>query len=133
MPNDEQTQTRPLSRRDFLRLVGVASSGLLLARSGRAVENDVTGSGPKRILILGAGLAGLVAAYELKRAGHQVTIREATLRAGGRVRTIREPFSDGLYAEAGAGRIPNTHNLTLDYAKRFSLQVAPVRSKRSNW
>ena len=43
---------------------------------------------------------------------------------GGRVRTLREPFSDGLHAEAGAGRIPNTHRITLAYIKQFGLRAA---------
>jgi Flavin containing amine oxidoreductase len=42
---------------------------------------------------------------------------------GGRVNTLREPFSDGLYAEAGAARIPDNHALTLKYAKLFELTL----------
>ena len=62
---------------------------------------------------MGAGLAGLSAAYELDRAGHDVVVLEAQVRPGGRVQTLRSPFSDGLYAEAGAARIPDNHHLTL--------------------
>jgi len=67
-------------------------------------------SSKKETLVIGAGLAGLVAAYELKQAGHDVTVLEAQLRPGERVQTVREPFSDGLYAEAGAARIPDNHS-----------------------
>jgi monoamine oxidase len=67
---------------------------------------------PKRIVIIGAGLAGLVAGHELKRLGHEPTILEAQNRVGGRVYTLRN-FAPGLYAEAGAMRIPRTHDLTL--------------------
>ena len=63
-------------------------------------------------------MAGL-AAYELSKLGHDVTILEARMRPGGRVHTLREPFADGLYAEAGAARIPDTHDLTLKYVKEF--------------
>jgi len=66
-----------------------------------------------------------VAAYELTQAGHDVTILEAQLRPGGRVLTLREPFSDGLYAEAGAARIPDNHDLTLHYVKHFGLTLVP--------
>ncbi|MGH9649544.1 MAG: flavin monoamine oxidase family protein, partial [Terriglobales bacterium] len=68
-------------------------------------------------------LAGLTAGYELARAGHDVTILEGQVRAGGRVQTLREPFSDGLYAEAGAGRIPDTHAITLQWVKMFGLSL----------
>ena len=54
---------------------------------------------PKRALVLGAGLAGLCAAYELAGAGHEVTLLEGQSRAGGRVHTLRAPFAEGLHAE----------------------------------
>ena len=47
----------------------------------------------KRVAILGAGISGLVAGQELVKAGHDVTILEAQLRPGGRVHTLRAPFS----------------------------------------
>lgn len=82
-------------------------------------------NGPrKKIVIIGAGMAGLSAGLELTRAGHDVEILEAQNHAGGRVRTIRNPFSSGLYAEAGAARIPETHTLTLNYAKDFGLELS---------
>ena len=52
---------------------------------------------PRRVIVIGAGMAGLVAAFELQRAGHDPVIIEAQGRVGGRVLTIREPFSDGLF------------------------------------
>ena len=57
---------------------------------------------PAKIVVIGAGLAGLAAAYELVEAGYDVTILEARNRAGGRILTLRAPFADGLHAEAGA-------------------------------
>ncbi|MGG1678111.1 flavin monoamine oxidase family protein [Neobacillus sp. NRS-1170] len=75
----------------------------------------------KHILIIGAGMAGLVAASLLKETGHKVTILEANDRVGGRVYTMRAPFSDKLYFNAGPMRIPDKHYLTLEYIKKFKL------------
>lgn len=82
--------------------------------------------GPRRnVLILGAGMAGLVAAYELLRAGHFPIILEAQNRLGGRIYTMRAPFAEGLHAEAGAMRIPKSHTLTLAYCNHFGLELYP--------
>ncbi|MCI0463405.1 MAG: FAD-dependent oxidoreductase [Gemmataceae bacterium] len=86
---------------------------------------------PKRVLVLGAGLAGLCAAYELTGSGHDVTVLEARGRSGGRVHTLRTPFADGLYAEAGATFFPAAHAWTVAYARRFDLPLVPHRPSAS--
>lgn len=78
---------------------------------------------PKHIIIVGAGLAGLVGASLLKEAGHKVTILEANNRIGGRVYTVRSPFNNGLYFNAGPMRIPDVHTLTLAYIQKFGLST----------
>ena len=109
-----------LGRREFLKLSAFGVAGLALDP-----KPLVRRGAPRRVVILGAGLAGLSAARLLAEAGHDVVILEAQRRPGGRVLTLREPFSDGLYAEAGAARIPETHNLTLHYARLFGLELEP--------
>jgi len=106
------------NRRNFLKLTG---AGLIFGQAVLAQSANPS----KRILILGAGMSGLAAGLRLKELGHDVVILEARSRPGGRVYTVREPFSDGLYAEAGAGRIPPTHTLTLEYVKKFQLELDP--------
>ena len=80
----------------------------------------------KRVLIIGAGMAGLVAAYELKRQGHDPVVLEAQHRVGGRIYTLRS-FAPGLYAEAGAMRTSRTHDLTLEYCRLFNLLMREFR------
>ncbi|HEY8433296.1 MAG TPA: FAD-dependent oxidoreductase [Sphingomicrobium sp.] len=93
--------------------------------------------GARSVVVLGAGIAGLVAAYELQRAGYRVTVIEAADRIGGRVWTIRgghrvvqtgrpdqrAEFAPGLYFDAGAARIPSTHRVMLGYARRFGVAM----------
>ncbi len=78
----------------------------------------------KRVVVIGGGMAGLVAAYELLRQGHDPVLLEAQHRVGGRVWTCRD-FAPGLYAEFGAMRIPRVHELTLAYCKDFGLELRP--------
>ena len=112
--------------------MAVATAGLDRSQLSAAVRNVVLTGPAKKELILGAGMAGLVAAYELSKSGHDVTVLEARTRPGGRVHTLREPFSDGLFAEEGAARIPENHDLTLKYVKEFALPLEPFYPSRLN-
>jgi len=68
-------------------------------------------------------LAGLSAAYELKKLGYEVKILEGRERVGGRVWTVREGFADGQIAEMGAVRIPDVHEHTLGYVGELGLEL----------
>jgi monoamine oxidase len=106
-----------MNRRDFLRGATAASffSSTLVAQSI---------SRPK-VIVVGGGLAGLCTAYELRKAGYQVTVLEGQGRAGGRVLTLREGLFPGLTAETGATRIPDRHHITLSYVQEFGLTLEP--------
>ena len=123
-----------LTRRQFLRRSALAAAGAGLANTplARGATTVILKGPAKKVLVLGAGMAGLVAAYELTQLGHDVTVLEARTRPGGRVHTLREPFSDGLYAEEGAARIPDNHDLTLKYVKQFELPLEPFYPSRLN-
>jgi len=118
-----------VDRRRFLGTGAAAAAGLVLS-SGAAFP---VGKSGKRVVVLGAGLAGLTAAWELDQAGHEVVVVEAQARPGGRVRTLREGFSPGLSAEAGAMSFSDSYQHLLHYVRLFqvpyaSLATAAVRS-----
>ena len=117
-----------------LGMLGVSS--LAGCSSGSAVSQGV-GDG-RRVVILGAGIAGLVAAYELDKLGYECTILEATARPGGRNLTVRsgdrlEEFSgvqpvdfddeEDLYANMGPARIPYHHETILGYCKTLGVPL----------
>ena len=117
-----------IRRREFLKLASLAAGGVLLrdVPAWALLQHRVeTSDHHMRVAILGGGLAGLAAGWELKRSGHDVVILEAQTHPGGRVHTIREGLSDDMYAEAGAGRIPNTHTVTREWVKYFNLELEP--------
>src|SRR5215510_1312067 len=122
----------PITRRDFLfrsALAGAALSHAALDISAVTRIHPRRNGPGKRIVVIGAGLAGLSAAYELSQAGHDVTILEARARPGGRVQTLRDFFSDGLYVDTGATRIPDNHDFTMHYVKQFRLELEPFMPK----
>jgi monoamine oxidase len=118
-----------IDRREFLRHL-LTAGGLAVSPFDRLAFGSwqvAPAQEPRRIIVVGAGLAGLVAGHELVKAGHQVVVLEAQTRPGGRVYTLRDPFADGLYAEAGAARIPEEHDLTRGYAADFGLKLVPFQ------
>jgi monoamine oxidase len=136
------------TRRQFLNAIGRAGGqsavyltmlglGLLKAPPAYARSPALPKVNNVKIAILGAGVAGLVAAYELGKAGYDVTVLEARARVGGRTWTIRggtqivqhgQPdqearFAPGHYFNAGPARIPGDHTAILSYAKHFRVPM----------
>src|SRR5439155_23660851 len=78
-----------------------------------------------KVVVIGAGFAGLSAAYELKHAGYRVTVLDARPRVGGRVRTLRN-FVPGKRVEAGGELIGSNHPTWWAYKQIFHLSFRDV-------
>ena len=140
-----------MTRRNFIQSLGAVAGveavyrtmqalGLSGAGEAHAAILDLPpGSGRgKSVVILGAGISGMTAAYELSKAGYDCTILEATGRAGGRNLTVRGgdvieetggrqrvdfDRGDHLYANLGPARIPYHHRALLGYCKEFGVEL----------
>jgi monoamine oxidase len=129
--------------------MGLLGTGAALAAGNTTQplpDGSLTG---KRVFVIGAGIAGLCSAMRLARAGAEVTILEATERAGGRSLTLRNgdsfqevdwaepttmtfeqvgdvaPDDPDNYLNAGPGRIPQHHTRVLDYCRELGVELQP--------
>jgi monoamine oxidase len=139
-----------MSKRDLLSLIGksAGASAMLMAMAPLGQAHASTFTGPIKlegdargtsVLVLGAGVAGLVAALELSRAGYTVQVLEYNPKVGGRSWTLRGgddytelggfrqhcEFDKGLYLNPGPWRIPYHHHAMLDYARRLNVPLEP--------
>ncbi|HMV82360.1 MAG TPA: FAD-dependent oxidoreductase [Blastocatellia bacterium] len=115
----------PINRRTFLKRSLAAAA---VSTFQPNANNEFRQSGSKKVIVLGAGLAGMVAAYELIQAGHDVTVLEARTRSGGRVWTLRDDYPEGIYAEAGATNVFDNHAWTMKYLKLLGVALEPMES-----
>jgi monoamine oxidase len=138
------------SRRDLLRMIGVTAGSAAMYQAmtslGFGADSPYRGrvdlqGAPKdaSVLILGAGMAGMCAAYELRNAGYRVQVLEFNGRAGGRNWSLRGgdsytelggltqqcQFDKDLYINPGPWRIPYHHRGMLNYCKRLSVPLEP--------
>ncbi len=104
-----------INRRDLLKLSALLVDAL-------APWPAIAAARKKRIIIAGAGLAGLACAWELKKRGHEIVVLEASNRVGGHVKTLREGLADGLYADVGAEHFTKPgYELFHSYVTEFNL------------
>lgn len=107
-------------------------AALPTAEAFRAAADDhipPAPAGAPSIAVLGAGISGLVAAYELARKGYRVQVFEANSRVGGRIMTARY---ENAHAELGAMRIPASHHGTHHYINLLQLDTAPFKNSDNN-
>jgi monoamine oxidase len=83
----------------------------------------------RRVIVAGAGLAGLTAAVELEKSGARVTVIDARSRVGGRVWTLREEFAEGQHAEAGGDLIEPEQQAICRLVKELGLSLVPILKK----
>jgi monoamine oxidase len=147
----------PQTRREWLTMIGRVGGGMAMYQAmtalGHAAETQFAGppklSGARpgsSVLVLGAGLAGLVAAYELAKAGYKVELLEYQDRPGGRNYTVRGGdkivevggatqsvnFAPGNYLNPGPWRIPHHHRTILHYCKAFGVELEPFIQMNHN-
>ncbi|MEK8130399.1 FAD-dependent oxidoreductase [Paenibacillus filicis] len=153
---------KEITRRQFLTTVGkiggsaavfslMGTLGLLSPETLKAADYtpprqgdlSATHRNGKKILILGGGIAGMTAAYELSQAGYDCTILEARARAGGRIWSVRRGTTvsevggikqvarfdeaEHLYLNAGPMRIPQFH-VTMEYCRKFGIELEPFNN-----
>lgn len=147
---------RALTRRQTVTLIAATGGSVAASRAMAALgldpQSDFAGpprfdplSRPAKVVILGAGIAGLVAAYELGQAGVSCLILEARARVGGRSWTIRGGdrfveiggatqtcgFDPGHYLNPGPWRLPQTHRAMLHYCKVLGVPLRVLA--QNNW
>lgn len=153
----DHQQKPPMSRRDLFGMIGTmaGSAVMLQAMNSLAYGAEAGYDGPPKlsgdvkgatVLVLGSGLAGMVSAYELKKAGYKVQILEYQNRAGGRNWSLyggdkytelggftqNVQFDKGLYLNPGPWRIPYHHQGILHYCKMLGVALEPFIQSNVN-
>lgn len=146
----DSTPNNGVSRRDLLKIIGMAAGSAVMYEAMHSLGFAETSpyKGPMKlegspkgasVLVLGAGIAGLLAAYELNKAGYKVKVLEYREKAGGRAWTLRGgdvytelggftqkcQFDNGLYINPGPWRIPYHHYGVLDYCRELDVELEP--------
>jgi monoamine oxidase len=115
-----RSRCRP-SRRDFLKTGAAVATAAALGRPSKVLAGT-----PPRIVIVGAGIAGLNAALVLQDAGYAATIYEASSRIGGRMHSDTTSWANGQVTEHCGELIDSRHKTILGLAKRFGISVVDL-------
>ncbi len=117
----------PPTRRRFLETTALTGAAVA---AGAWLEPLSAAPNSTRVAIVGAGIAGLNAAYKLKKAGLRAEVYEASARSGGRMFTARDLMAPGLTTELGGEFIDTGHEEMLALMKEFGLQLLDMRGPR---
>ena len=127
-PSASTSPTQSVDRRQFLTRSVAALAAIPVATvtpeaSAAITKPPAKNAAPKsaKVLVLGAGMAGLTAALALQRAGHDVTVLEYQQRVGGRLLSL--PLAGGQFSEAGGGHFRSNMPYVLSYVRRFGLPL----------
>ncbi|SDT25211.1 monoamine oxidase [Mucilaginibacter mallensis] len=114
-------------RRRFLKQAAIAGAGVMLTppllsltSCNKTKNNDIA--------IIGAGIAGLNAAYQLQKKGIKATVYEASGRIGGRMYTLHDEFGKGITTDVGGEFVDSTHADILQLAKELGLSFYDLRT-----
>jgi monoamine oxidase len=121
---------KDLTRKEFIEQSLIVGAGTSLLGSGmmkrKPIAEHSSSSGIKKVIVAGAGITGLCCGYELMKAGHDVTVLEATGRSGGHVLTRRDGLAEGLNVDLGADHLTKPgYERFFEYAEAFDLPVLP--------
>jgi len=119
------------SRRKFLRDTMYAAGGMALMPSFlQGLSFDGNADANKQVVIVGGGIAGLNACYQLKKQGINATLYEASARVGGRMFTMKDEFGKGITTDIGGEFVDTTHTEIIQLMKEFGLPFYDLREDK---
>jgi monoamine oxidase len=121
-------------RREFIRNTAMAGLATTLITPDLLIEKGKKKNTAKKVIVAGAGIAGLCTGYELMKRGHDVVVLEASGRHGGHVFTVHDGLSDGLYGDFGAEHFTKPgYEKYWEYVKELDLTALPYPRRKNIW